>query len=152
MTLQKILARDTIVQVESATPNVWLSVEGITSVTPNFGEDAEDTETTDFNSGGRPEFLPTQRGVSLGLEGQKILDSITGDDAPGQARCELLSDTLGYSGLGRLRFRQPLQTTWRLWNQALFTPAEVGSGGNNDTGSWNMTIKRSGAGATASVV
>ena len=151
MALQKILARDIIIQVESSVTNTWFTVEGLTSATPNPGEDAEDTDVTDFQSAGRPEFLPTQRGASLGMEGWKILDSITGDPAPGQGRLELLADTLGYAGIARLRFRQPLETTWKVWN-AVFTPGEIGGGGNNDAGGWNMTAKRSGASTTAAVV
>lgn len=152
MALRKILARDIIIQVESSVANTWFQVEGLNSATPNPGEDAEDTDITDFQSGGRPESMPTQRGASLGMEGFKILDSITGDAAPGQGRCELVADTLGYNGQNRVRFRQPLETVWTLWPAAVFTPGEIGGGGNNDAGGWNMTIKRSGASTTAAVV
>lgn len=151
MALQKILARDIIIQIESSTPNTWFQIEGMTSATPNQGEDAEDTDVTDFDSAGRPEAIPTQRGASIAIEGWKVLDSITGDDAPGQGRCELLADTLGYPGRGRIRFRQPLQQTWKIWTVVL-TPGEIGAGGNNDAGSWNMTAKRSGAATSAAVV
>lgn len=151
MALRKILARDIIIQVESLTPNTWYQLEGLTSATPNFGEDAEDADITDFDSAGRPEFLPVQRGASLGVEGYKLLDSITGDGAPGQARCTTLSDTLGYPGQGRIRFRQPLETTWKIWT-AVLTPGEIGGGGNNDPGNYNMTIKRSGAASEVAVV
>lgn len=151
MALRKILARDIIIQVESTTPNTWYQVNGLSSAAPNPGEDAEDTDVTDFNSGGRPEYIPTQRGASIGMEGFKLLDSITGDPDPGQGRCETLSDTLGYSGIARVRFRQPLEVSWTVWN-AVMTPGEIGGGGNNDAGAWNMTIKRTGASTTASVV
>lgn len=151
MALQKILARDIIIQIESPVTNTWYTIEGLTSATPNPGEDAEDTEVTDFQSGGRPEFIPTQRGASMGMEGWKLLDSVTGDAAPGQGRIETLSDTLGYPGIARFRFRQPLETTWTVWN-AVYTPAERGGGGNNDAGNWNMTAKRSGASTTAAVI
>lgn len=151
MALQKILAREVVVQIETSTPNTWISIEGMTSATPNPGEGAENTDVTDFNSAGRPEAIPTARGASMAIEGFKLLDSITGDDAPGQLRCETLGDTLGYSGLGRLRFRHPLQTTWKLWT-VVNTPGEIGGGGNNDAGSWNMTLLRSGAASSAAVV
>ena len=151
MTQRKILARDIIIQIESSTPNTWYSIEGLTSATPNPGEDAEDTDVTDFNSAGRPEYIPTQRGASISMEGWKLLDSVTGDDAPGQGRAETLADVLGYDGIGRLRFRHPLQTTWKVWN-AVLTPGEIGGGGNNDAGAWNLVAKRSGAASSASVV
>lgn len=150
MALRKILARDIIVQVESSTPNTWYQIEGITSVSPNFAEDAEDAEITDFNSGGRPEYLPAQRGASLGIEGQKVIDHITGDDAPGQGRCETVADTLGYDGVGRIRFRYPYKTDWKVWN-VVMQNGEQG-GGNNDPGAWNLDIKRSGAATSAAVV
>lgn len=150
MALRKILARDIIIQVESSTPNTWLQIGGVTSATPNPGENAEDADITDFNSGGRPEAIPVQRGASIAIEGQQILDSITGDPDPGQGRCDELGDTLGYNGQGRIRFRHPLQTTWKIWT-AVFTPGEQG-GGNNDPGAWNTNITRSGAATSAAVV
>lgn len=150
MALQKILARDIVFQIESGTPNTWLAIGGISTTSPNPGEDAEDTDVTDYNSGGRPEYLPTQRGASFGMEGMRLLDSITGDPDPGQGRVDTLSQTLGYPGIGRFRFRHPLETTWTVWN-VVCTPGEQG-GGNNDAGKWALTLKRSGPGSVVAVV
>lgn len=150
MANRKVLARDIIIQVESSTPGTWLQVGGINSATPNPGEGAENADITDFQSGGRPESLPVQRGASLSMEGFQLLDSVSGAQEPGQARCETLADTLGYDGHGKLRFRHPLQTTWKVWNAAVFQLGEQG-GGNNDPSAWACTVTRSGAATTAAV-
>ncbi|MEO6081930.1 MAG: hypothetical protein ABIQ18_02360 [Umezawaea sp.] len=150
MALTKINARDLIVQVESSTPGTWLGISGLNSGTFNPSESEEETDTTEFESAGEAEQEIMQRGASVKLEGFKKLDNITGGPDLGQDRCELLATKKAAESLGSIRFRHPLNTTWKVWPQATFSAGEQG-GGNNDKTSWSMTIKKSGQSTTAAV-
>jgi hypothetical protein len=150
MALQKINARDLIVQVEDSTPGSWLGVSNLTEMTVNPSEAEEEVDTTTFESQGDAEQEIMQRGASLSLTGFRTLDNITGAPDPGQARCETLATLKGPDSLGAIRLRHPLQTTWKVWPKATFSVGEQG-GGNNDKASWACTIKRSGASTTAAV-
>ena len=145
----KIPARDIIFEVEDSTPDTWLKVAGLTSVTINPGENEETAETTDFDSLGTYEQLVMQRGATIELEGQLVKDDVTGAQDEGQARIEALGNAVGYDSLGRVRFRHPMDTTWKVW-QCTVTLAEQG-GGNNDMTSWGATITRSGKSTTMAV-
>lgn len=149
MAQRKVNARDIVFQVESSTPDTWLEIAGLTSATLNQGENEEVAETTDFDSNGAYEEDVMQRGASWGLEGQLELDDTTGVQDPGQARVESLAALVGAASHGRVRFRHPAQTTWKVWD-ATFKLGEQG-GGNNDKVSWAATITRSGASTTMAV-
>ncbi|MCP2261085.1 hypothetical protein LX15_004805 [Streptoalloteichus tenebrarius] len=145
----KINARDVVVQVEAATANTWVLIDGLTSATVNPSENEETAETTTFSSAGHYEQMIMQRGASMELEGVRLVDQATGASEPGQARCEELATKVGHESLGRVRFRHPLQTTWKVWT-ATFSVGEQG-GGTNDMMSWSCTITRSGASTTMAV-
>lgn len=152
MTQRRINARDMIFQVEDSTPNSWLGVERMQSFTVNPGENEETAETTDFDSLGSYEQEIMQRGSSIELEGLLMKDDTTGALPPGRARVETMcgEDKVGYASLGRVRFRHPLDTEWRIWT-CTFTLAEQG-GGTNDKSSWGATVTKSGPTTTAVVV
>lgn len=151
MTQRKINARDLIVQVsDGAASPTWLAIAGFTSATPNPSENEENVDTTTYDSDGNYEGEIMQRGASLALEGFLIKDHLTGVQDPGQARCEYLGTQTGYDSLGAIRFRHPMDTLWKVWNQATFSMGEQG-GGNNDKVTWSCTITRSGASTTAAV-
>jgi hypothetical protein len=151
MTQRRINARDIILQVESATPDSWLTVENLTNVNVNAGENEETVDTTDYDSDGVYSQEIMQRGASMELEGQMMKDDLTGALPPGRARVEEMcgEGKVGYDSLGRVRFRHPMDTTWRIWT-ATFTLAEQG-GGNNDKTSWGATVTKSGPTTTAAV-
>lgn len=151
MAARKIPARDLIIQVSDgqATPT-WLDIAGLTSMTPNPGENEETVDITDATSGGHYEQLVMQRGASMELEGHLVKDDVTGELDPGQARCEQLAAQVGYASLGKVRFRHPMDTQWRVWT-ATFSLGEQG-GGVNDVTSWSCTITRVGATMTEAVV
>src|SRR5690554_3171808 len=144
MAQRKINARDIIVEVESSTPDSWLSIENLSSVSINFSESEEVADVTDFDSQGVYEQEIMQRGASMTLEGQAKQDSTTGALPPGRARVEEMAgeDKLGADSLGRIRFRSPYSTTWRIWN-CTFSLGEQ-SGGTNEKLSWSVTITKSG--------
>lgn len=152
MTQRRINARDMIFQVEDSTPSSWLSVEHMQSFTVNPGENEETADTTDFDSLGSYEQEVMQRGSSIELEGQLMKDDTTGVLAPGRARMEAMAgeDKVGYASLGRVRFRHPMDTLWRIWT-CTFTLGEQG-GGTNDKSSWGATVTKSGLTTTAAVV
>lgn len=145
----KINARDLIVQVERSTPNNWDGIGGLNEIVPNFSENEETVDTTTYESAGEYEQEIMQRGASMALKGFVLLDNVSGVQDTGQARCETLATLKAASSLGRIRFRHPLSTTWKIWT-ATFSVAEQG-GGNNAKTPWNCTITRSGASTTAAV-
>ncbi|NRQ35982.1 hypothetical protein HII36_29730 [Nonomuraea sp. NN258] len=151
MAQRRINARDIIFEVEDATPDTWLPVERLTSVTVNPSEGEETVDTTDFDSEGVAESEIMQRGASLELEGQALQDSVTGALPVGRARVEAMAgeDKVGFESLGRVRFRYPTATEWRIWT-CTFSLGEQG-GGNNDKVSWGATITKSGPTTTAAV-
>lgn len=150
MTQRKQLMRDMVIQVQAADGVTWLAVAGRNNITINPSENEEVTETTDMDSDGDYEGVPTQRGASLEIEGYLMADHITDAADPGQARCMELADAKGYAGLGALRFRRPAGTSWKVWPEAIFSTGEQ-SGGNNDVISWSCTVTRSGASTTEAV-
>jgi len=149
--MRRINARDIIVQVEDDTPETWLTVERLQSVTFNPGENEETVDVTDFDSGGAYEQEIMQRGASMTLEGLVIKDDATGALPPGRARIEEMAgeDKLGSDSLGRIRFRHPMDTTWRVWT-CTFTLGEQG-GGTNEKTTWSATITKSGRTTTMPV-
>ncbi|WP_370422735.1 phage tail tube protein [Streptomyces sp. QH1-20] len=145
----KINARDIVIEVAEADGTTWTAVAGLTSATPNQSENEEVADTTTFDSAGNYEQEVVQRGATLELEGFTLKDPATGRQDPGQARVEQLATQVGSASIGRLRFRHPMDTQWKVWN-ATFTLGEQG-GGNNDKVSWNVAITRSGASGSAPV-
>lgn len=152
MAKRKIPARDIIIQVsDGATPTeTWIEIGGLTSATPNPGENEETVDTTDFDSDGAYEQVIMQRGATLEIEGSMLKDDTTGEQDAGQARLETLGAAVGYASLGRARFRHPMDTVWKIWTCTV-SLAEQG-GGNNDMTSWGATLTRSGASTTEEVV
>ncbi|GAA0969731.1 hypothetical protein GCM10009555_017380 [Acrocarpospora macrocephala] len=144
MSQVKINARDIIVEVESATPDTFLRVENLANVVINKSENEETVDTTDYDSQGVYEQEVMQRGASMELEGMAKKDRLTGSLQPGRARVEEMAgeDKVGYDSLGRVRFRHPMDTEWKIWN-CTFSLGEQG-GGSNDKTSWGATITKSG--------
>ena len=140
----KLNAREVIIEIsDGATTPVWTEIEGLNSLTFNPSENEEMTETTDFQSQGNYEGEKMQKGATLECEGFLIKDSVTGAQAPGQAQVEELHELLGPASQGTIRFRHPLDTSWKRWT-AVVTLGEQG-GENNDKTSWGATFTRSGA-------
>lgn len=151
MTQRRINARDMIVEVEDETPDTWLKVERLQNIVVNPGENEEAVDVTDYDSEGSYEQEIMQRGASLTLEGLAWKDNETGALMPGRARVEEMAgeDKLGSDSLGRIRFRHPMDTEWRIWT-CTFSLGEQG-GATNDKTSWSATITKSGKTTTAAV-
>lgn len=149
MTEVKILARDIILQVAESDGTTWTEIGGLTAVKPNFGENEETANTTDYDSDGEYSQLVMQRGASLSMEGKILKDNVTGIQNAGQARCEVISTGKGYASRGKLRFRHPLDTAWKVWD-ATFSLGEQG-GETNDTSAWACTATRCDASTTVAV-
>lgn len=151
MAVKKIPARDIIVQVhDGETPGTWMDIKGLTTATINPAENEEMVDATTFDSAGHYEQVAMQRGASLSLEGFLLKDPDTGNQDPGQARCEELATAVGIASHGSIRFRHPMDSEWRVWPEATFSVGEQG-GGNNDLTTWSCTIVRSGPGETDEV-
>jgi len=151
VTAVKILARQIIIQVsDGAGTPTWLSIAGINSAKPNPGEAEEAADTGTFDSNGYDESLPAQRGATLEVEGLIVKDDITGAQNPGQARCEALASLVGYAANSQIRFRHPMDTTWRVWT--MWVSLSEQGGGKNDPDSWGAKFMRSGAPSTMAVV
>ncbi|NJP27107.1 hypothetical protein FLW53_23480 [Microbispora sp. SCL1-1] len=151
MAKRRINARDMIVEVEDDTADTWLPVENLQTITVNPGENEETVDVTDNDSEGAYEQEIMQRGASLALEGLLMKDDSTGALPPGRARVEEMAgeDKLGADSLGRIRFRHPMDTNWRIWT-GTFSLGEQG-GATNDKASWSATITKSGKTTTAAV-
>lgn len=147
----KIKARDLIVEVESSTPDTWLRVENLATITINPGENVERVNLTDNDSQGAYEEWIMQRGASMSLAGQEENDSSTGLPKPGRARVEANAgeDKLGEDSVARYRFRHPRHTEWKIWN-ATTVLGEKG-GDTNAAGAWAATITKSGLTDTEAV-
>lgn len=146
MTLQKYNARDVDFQIEDfASPGTWITIAGIDTFTKGFTE--ETTDTTNFASQGQEESQKMQLGKTLGIQGKRLRDHITGVGDPGQAKVEGLNERLGEDSLGRMRFSHKNDTTWELWTVRVGLGDQ--GGGNNDKTSWSATFTRSGASTTA---
>ncbi|MEV4457011.1 hypothetical protein [Microbispora sp. NPDC049633] len=151
MAQRRINARDMIVQVEDSTPDEWLPIERLQNVVVNPGENEETVDVSDYDSDGAYEQEIMQRGASLTLEGLALEDDSTGALPPGRARVEAMAgeDKVGSDSLGRIRFRSPRSSTWRIWD-CTFSLGEQG-GATNDKVSWSATITKSGPTTTAAV-
>lgn len=150
MTLRKVNARDLILEVEASTPNTWIEVGGLNSHKINPSENEETSDTTTYASDGAYEQEVMQRGATIESEGLLLEDDTTGVQDPGQARAEVLGAAVGTASVGRIRFRHPTHTQWKVWN-ATVSLGEQG-GENNDKKSWGATFTRSGASTTMAVV
>lgn len=144
MTAVKINARDIIVQIEDATPDSWLTVEHLSGVTINRGENEEVADTSDFESVGAYEQDVMQRGSSLALAGLELKDHLTGALLPGRARVEEMAgeEKVGYDSRARIRFRHPMDTHWKVWGCTV----SVGESGGetNAKSAWAASIVKCG--------
>ncbi|MFD3614429.1 phage tail tube protein [Streptomyces sp. NPDC058676] len=146
MALQKYNARDVDFQVEDfLSPGTWITIGGVNTFTK--GHDEETTDTTTYASQGQAESQKMQIGKTLGIQGLRLRDSVTGAGDPGQAKVEALNERLGEDSLGRIRFSHKNDSTWEVWT-AHVNLGDQG-GGNNDKTSWSATFTRSGAQTTA---
>lgn len=146
----KLNARDVILEISNgAVIPTWTEVGGLTSLTYKPSENEETVDTTTFTSEGLYEGEIMQRGAMLEAEGFLIKDHLTGVQEAGQAQVETLATLLGPASVGQIRFRHPVDTTWRLWN----CYASVGEqgGGNNDKASWKAEFTRCGASTSVAV-
>ncbi|WP_101788646.1 phage tail tube protein [Nonomuraea indica] len=151
MTAVKINARDIIVQIEDDTPESWLAIEHLASVTINRGENEETADTTDYDSDGAYEQDIMQRGANMALAGLELKDHLTGVLLPGRARVEEMAgeDKVGYDSHARIRFRHPMDTQWKVWDCTV-SVGETG-GETNAKSAWAATITKSGKTTTAAV-
>lgn len=146
----KVPARDIIIAVADSNVTTWLEVAGLNSATVNRAENEAKTETTTFDDNGNYSERPMQRGASLALAGFLYKDSVTGAGDPGQARVAALAKLVAEEGMGKVRFRHPMDTEWEVWN-ATFSNSG-GGGGNNDMTGWGATIVRDGVETMMAVV
>ena len=145
MALQKYNARDVEFHVEDfLSPGTWIAIDGINTFTK--GHSSETTDTTTFASQGQEESQKMQLGKTLGLQGVRLRDNVTGAGDPGQAKVEALAERLGENSLGRVRFSHKNDTTWTVWT-AHVSLGDQG-GGNNDKVSFDAAFTRSGAETT----
>jgi hypothetical protein len=146
MAREKVNARDWVVEINTGTEAVpvWTQIGGLTSFTIDRND--EETDTTDFDSGGLEEHHVMQRGKTIGLEGFYLEDPADESRDPGQAAVEALAEAVGAASLKQFRFQSPAGNG----RVAKFS-AKLGTvgGGNNDKTSWAVELKRSGAEAAA---
>ncbi|MGW4648040.1 phage tail tube protein [Kitasatospora sp. NPDC004289] len=148
MAVRPIDARRWLFEIEDLT-GTWLPIKGKTSFTLNPGENRENTEITDFDSGGFYEEDVMQVGASLALEGRYEADPVTGAQDPGQAYVAAMALRMSTDSHNRIRYRHETVLTWAVWD-ATVNPGEQG-GGNNDKTSWSATFTRNGPATSMAV-
>lgn len=148
MSGRPIDARGWIFEVESGTPDTWLTFTNLKSWNVNPGENEEVADTTSFDSEGHYEQDIMQRGATLELSANLAMTSGTPDEA--QAYVDnVWSFRFGEESRGTIRYRHKSQQEWTVW-EATVTPGERG-GETNAKASWSATFTRCGAPSTASV-
>ncbi|WP_329423986.1 phage tail tube protein [Streptomyces sp. NBC_01268] len=158
MAPRKYNARDVRFQIEDfLNPGVWTEFRtalngsgegGINTFTRSFEYEA--TDTTTFGSNGRAETQNMQEGMSLTLEGFRLVDPATGALDPAMSLAELQAARLGNDSVVGFRFAGPGATNWTVWAQATFQLGDQG-GGNNDKVSWSCTVTRSGPSTSVAI-
>lgn len=158
MAPRKYNARDVRFQIEDfLNPGVWTEFRtanggsgegGINTFSRGFEYEAADTTT--FGSQGRAETQNMQEGMSLTLEGFRLVDPATGALDPAMNLAELQAARLGNDSVCGFRFAPPGSTTWTVWAAATWQLGDSG-GGNNDKVGWSVTITRSGPSTTAAI-
>ncbi|WP_441251199.1 phage tail tube protein [Kitasatospora sp. McL0602] len=143
MATKKIEARGWLFQVAVGATPTWTPIAGLTTFSWNPGDKVQETETTDFDSGGQFEQIVLQRGGSLKLEARRRLDPATGIADPGQAALDILAQGLADSSVGQIRFRFRTETQWRNW--PVTAKASEQGGATNDMSKWGIELTRTGA-------
>lgn len=139
MTATKFLARDLTIEVEDETPDSWLTIGGLNSLT--HSPSTARADTTGFDSNGRDEHIVASRGESWTLAGFAIEDVATGERDAGQLRVEALGRARGLGALGRFRVTSPGGSTLVFEASAEVT---LHGGGHNDAAAWQAAIQVSG--------
>jgi predicted secreted protein len=143
---KQINARDLLFQVLAADGTTWNTVTGITTASIKWDDQEQNVDITTYDDAGAYSQEIMQRGASLQIQGRKKQDSVTGVYDVGQARLDTLATTVGVSSQGSIRFRYPVETTWRNWT-ATVTRSDEG-GGSNDKVGFSYTVMRCGAQTT----
>lgn len=137
----KINARDWTFEVhDGANPGVLLEIPGVNSMT--LGRATEETETTDFDSGGHRESEPMQRHRTFQIQGQVREDSVTGALPAAHARLEALADAVGTAALTTFVITSP---GGRKFTQKCWVEPGDQSGDTNNKTTFSYTLVRSGA-------
>lgn len=142
MAVTKYLARDTTIEINTAYGSGgddFVAIGGLNTLTHSPA--TETADTTDFDSGGRPEHIVAQRGDSWALAGFALEDVTTGDRDEGQAAVEALGKVIGLSALGQFRVTSPGGNTATFLASAEVTLA---GGGLNDAAAWSANLTVSG--------
>lgn len=135
----KILARQWGLYIASEIEKEFQKIGGIESFT--LSNDAESTETTDFDSGGYNESLVSGRSQEIEIEGSFIVDVETGDRDEGQQIIEELSTRIGHESTKSFRLVSPAGVVTEYTVHS--TLGDQG-GGLTDKTSWGATMTVSG--------
>lgn len=146
MGVRKILARKWLFEIDAdqvkETPTdtaTWTKIGGLNTFT--LGNDAEQTDTTDFDSDGHSEHMITQRSKEISFEGYYLEDESDGARDPGQQAVEDAAELIGQRSLVPLRVTSPSGKVQQFLGSVSI--GDVG-GGNNDATSWGATYTKSG--------
>lgn len=146
-----VLARGWAFEIgtDIATP-VFTEIGGLTSWSDG-GDDATETDTTDFQSDGYSEHLVAGRSAgTITVEGHWEVDPTDDSRDPGQAAVEAAAEMIDYDSVIPFRYFH-VGTGKGLTGEATFRRGSKG-GGNNDKTSWGATIKWNGKPTVYTVV
>lgn len=136
----KVLARDWTIEVSpTVTAPTFTRVGGVNTFT--VSSDKNDTDVTDFDSGGYDEHIVTGRSNEVSFEGFYLEDPDTGTRDPGQAIIDTKTEEIGPDAFGVVRITSPGGKVRQY--KASFGVGDIG-GGNTDATSWGATATPSG--------
>lgn len=141
----KVLARNWLIEINEGTDiaPLWVRVGGVTSFT--LSNDKEDTDTTDFDSGGYGDHIVSSRSFEISFEGFFLEDPEDGSRDPGQQAVENLADKIGYASIGQFRMTSPSGIA-KVYRGSVGI-GDVG-GGVTDATSWGATVTVAGRPST----
>lgn len=146
MAVDKVLARDTEIEINEGTHAApsWTAIGNKKTITHT--PSANESDVTDFESDGDLEHRVVSRGHSFTVTCWRMEDTYDGSRDEGQEAVEALSLAKGVSSVGEFRITTPGAATLIFYGTAKVT--ELG-GGNDDHIEWQAEIKVTGAIARA---
>lgn len=140
MSVTKVLARDTLIEILTTAPSTYTQIKGINQI--GLSPTTNRADTTDFDDDGNLAHMVASRGLQITLDGFRMEDESGGDRDPGQAAVETLAEAKGTASLGSFRVTSPGGEVWTFKASAEVTPL---GGGNDDPNAWSATLETSGA-------
>jgi hypothetical protein len=135
----KVLAEEFVFEIGDGGGG-FLEIKGLDTFSLDPSD--QDTDTSDFQSGGFDESMIGSRGLAITLDGKYLIDPADGTEDPGQARVKAVALLTGRLSVVPFRVTDPANGT-ETFNGTVSRPKIGGKKGERV--GWSTTVKRSGA-------